>query len=71
MARKTSQKKYLDLIGTTYPAMNKTIVPLFADEIIGIERLAQMGVRLFNTEQLKNSNYSLNYYGTFSKYSDS
>ena len=46
--RKTAQQKYLEQINTTYPNLNRVIVPLFSKEIKGLERLDQMRMLLFN-----------------------
>lgn len=46
--RKTAQQKYLDQIATTYPGMNKVILPLFSTEVRGLEKLEQMRSSLFN-----------------------
>lgn len=48
--RKQAQQKYLEQISTTYPNLNRVIVPLFTYEIQGIERLDQMRMLLFNKE---------------------
>lgn len=50
MERKNAQQKYLEQISTTYPNLNRVIVPLFTYEIQGIERLDQMRMSLFNKE---------------------
>jgi arsenite-transporting ATPase len=46
--RKSAQQKYLEQINTTYPNLNRVIVPLFSKEIKGLERLDQMRMLLFN-----------------------
>ena len=49
--RKTAQQKYLEQINTTYPNLNRVIVPLFSKEIKGLERLDQMRMLLFNQKR--------------------
>jgi arsenite-transporting ATPase len=46
--RKAAQQKYMEQISTTYPNLNRVIVPLFSDEIKGIEKLNQMRLKLFD-----------------------
>ncbi len=48
--RKNAQQKYLEQISITYPNLNRVIVPLFAYEIQGMERLNQMRMSLFDKE---------------------
>ena len=48
--RKNAQQKYLEQISITYPNLNRVIVPLFANEIQGMERLNQMRMSLFDKE---------------------
>ena len=48
--RKNAQQKYLEHISTTYPDLKRVIVPLFANEIQGMERLNQMRMSLFDKE---------------------
>ena len=48
--RKNAQQKYLEQISTTYPDLKRVIVPLFAYEIQGMERLDQMRMSLFDKE---------------------
>lgn len=45
--RKAVQQKYVDIISTTYPNLNRVIIPLFSEEIVGVEKLMQMGMSLF------------------------
>jgi arsenite-transporting ATPase len=45
--RQISQQKYLEQIGRTYPKLNRVIMPLFASEIKGLEKLNQMRMLLF------------------------
>lgn len=49
--RKIGQQKYLEQISTTYPKLNRVIMPLFANEIKGLEKLNQMRMLLFNQER--------------------
>jgi len=46
--RQIGQQKYLKQISTTYPKLNRVIMPLFASEIKGLEKLNQMRMLLFN-----------------------
>lgn len=46
--RKVAQQKYLDQINSNYPKVNKVIIPLFAHEIKGLEKLEQMRMKLFH-----------------------
>ena len=46
--RKLSQQKYIEEIGTRYPDLNMVMVPLFANEINGLEKLDQLKTILFN-----------------------
>jgi len=48
--RKNAQQKYLEQISSTYPDLKRVIVPLFAYEIQGMERLDQMRMSLFDKE---------------------
>jgi len=48
--RKASQQKYLDQITATYPGLNKVIVPLFSNEVKGLEDLDRMISFLFSTQ---------------------
>jgi arsenite-transporting ATPase len=48
--RKNAQQKYMEQINTNYPNLNRIIVPLFAHEIQGMERLDQMRRSLFDKE---------------------
>jgi arsenite-transporting ATPase len=45
--RQIGQQKYIEQIGTTYPKLNRVIMPLFATEIKGLEKLDQMRMLLF------------------------
>ena len=45
--RKRSQEKYLAEIGSTYPNLNRVVVPLFSGEVKGLERLNGMRTVLF------------------------
>jgi arsenite-transporting ATPase len=45
--RQVGQQKYIEQIGTTYPKLNRVIMPLFASEIKGLEKLNQMRMLLF------------------------
>jgi arsenite-transporting ATPase len=45
--RQIGQQKYLEQISITYPKLNRVIMPLFANEIRGLERLSQMRMLLF------------------------
>ncbi len=46
--RKIGQQKYLEQISTTFPKLNRVIMPLVANEIKGLEKLNQMRMLLFN-----------------------
>jgi arsenite-transporting ATPase len=45
--RQKGQQKYLEEISETYPKLNKVIMPLFAGEVKGLEKLNQMRTLLF------------------------
>jgi len=45
--RQIGQQKYLEQISITYPKLNRVIMPLFANEIRGLEKLSQMRMLLF------------------------
>jgi arsenite-transporting ATPase len=45
--RQKGQQKYLEEISETYPKLNRVIMPLFAGEIKGLEKLNQMRTLLF------------------------
>ena len=49
--RKTAQQKYLEQISATYPKLNRVIIPLFTNEIKGLEKLNQMRMLLFNQKR--------------------
>jgi arsenite-transporting ATPase len=49
--RKTAQQKYLEQISATYPNLNRVIIPLFTNEIKGLEKLNQMRMLLFNQKR--------------------
>jgi arsenite-transporting ATPase len=46
--RQIGQQKYLEQINTTYSKLNRVILPLFASEVKGLEKLNQMRMLLFN-----------------------
>lgn len=46
--RKIGQQKYLEQISATFPKLNKVIIPLFANEIKGLEKLNKMKMSLFS-----------------------
>jgi arsenite-transporting ATPase len=45
--RQKRQQKYLEEISETYPKLNRVIMPLFAGEVKGLEKLNQMRTLLF------------------------
>jgi arsenite-transporting ATPase len=45
--RQKGQQKYLEEISETYPKLNRVIMPLFAGEVKGLEKLNQMRTLLF------------------------
>lgn len=47
VARKSAQTAHLEKLSTTYPHLNRVIVPLFANEVKGLEKLDQMRTSLF------------------------
>jgi arsenite-transporting ATPase len=49
--RKIGQQKYLEQITATFPKMNKVIIPMFASEIRGLEKLNTIKMLLFNRER--------------------
>jgi anion-transporting ArsA/GET3 family ATPase len=55
--RQAMQRPYLDLLASEYGSrMLITQLPLFADEIKGIERLKKLGTLLFAPDQERRSN---------------
>ncbi len=51
--RKTGQLKYLQEISTTFSNLNKTEVPMFAEEIKGLKALSQLKIFLFKDQSIK------------------
>jgi arsenite-transporting ATPase len=49
--RKAGQSKYLQQIGETFAHLNKVEVPVFAEEIKGVESLNQLKTVLFGVHE--------------------